>query len=140
MLFQLSRLRMASWLILAQFHSWLHHICKSSSKTSTSCHKPCVSPFVSGCITLHFHQLVLWNFFFKNFSSLLFLISNGPFSFAFTSFFTSSPAPSVKLLSLLSYLFTGHATYSSSRQGFFFFFFFLFSFCCCCFGRAPNRH
>lgn len=77
---------------MAHIRSWLHHtLCKSSGKTSTSYHKSSVFAFVSSCITLHFPQrlkLVFWDFL--NFVSLLFVISNSPFSFAFARFFTPS--------------------------------------------------
>ncbi len=118
--FQIVSLIMAGC-ILAHIHSWLQHIlCKSSSKTSTSCHKPSVSPFVSSCITLHFHQqlkLVFWDFLL--FKLVIFHFKQSIF-ICFQFIFHFITAPSVKLLPLLSYLFTGHAIYSFESVGVFF--------------------
>lgn len=94
--FQIFHLRMAFWCILAHTRSWLHHIlCKSSSKTSTSCHKPPVSPFVSSCITLHFHQQlkpVFGDFFiyFLLFKLVIFHFKPSIFICFQLCFFTSS--------------------------------------------------
>lgn len=93
----------------------------------------CPAALLSICISgwsSCFGSLLLFKLVIFHFKQSIFICSR--------FVFRSIAAPSVKLLSLLSYLFTGHAIYSLTQWVFLFFF--LLSLCCCCFGRAPNRH
>lgn len=77
------------------------------------------SPVMSSCITLHIYQqlkLVFWDIllfklFIFHFEQPVFICSQLIFQFI--------TEPSVKRLSLLSHLFTGHAIYSLRRKFFF---------------------